>query len=304
MKNNMNADELKKQFIERDRLIRAVSRNGKFRIALIRNTNTVKTANDNHNISSFPAYFLAKTLTATSLMASFLKGEERINIDIEGSGSIKRIYAEALQLGEVRGFTIYDNNLESISNMSELIGKGNLRVVRVLYNKKEPLVSVVPLQKGDISTDISHYFYQSEQIPTVLILDIEPDEDGNIVGSAGLMVQALPGADINHLIMVDDSLSDKGNLLKYLSEEPDLEVVLNTLIPIEFDIVKTTPIDFFCRCSKDNFIDKLITLNLNEIKDMQDKGHNQLVCHYCNKKYLLEREDFNKIIEEISSKMN
>ena len=53
-------------------------------------------------------------MSAASLIASGLKGEERIQLIARGKGEVKTVYAEALQLGEVRGYLHRENKNESV----------------------------------------------------------------------------------------------------------------------------------------------------------------------------------------------
>ena len=47
-----------------------------------------------------------------------------------------------------------------------------------------------------------------------------------------------------------------------------------------------------------------MTLGLDEIKAMKNDGHNELVCQFCNKHYILDDNDFDKIIIELQAKHN
>lgn len=297
---------MKQDFLTRDRIITALNDSGKIRIALIRNLNTVLTAQKRHNLEILPAFYLARTLTAASLMASSLKGEERIVIETISDGLINKIYAEAMQNGEVRGFVEYDkiNVNKSFQNTREILGEGILKVSKILYNKGEPIVGIVELQKGDIVTDVSYYFAQSEQIPSAVILDVDFDQDGLIANSAGLLIQAMPGATIDEVVSVHKQISEIKNLSAIINSQPSLEKAIDLLLPFPTKKLKTMQIDFFCRCSKDKFISKLMTLKPEEIIEMKKANNNELVCQYCNAHYYLEDEDFDKILAEIIAKSN
>ena len=301
-----DSEKLIKEFKNRDRVIKVLSKDGKFRITAIKNTNTALTAQKKHNLPYPAAFLLARALSAASLMASFLKGEERVTIEIEGKGLVNYIYAEALQLGEVRGFTEYSPEIltKNISDFSELLSIGILRVVRILYNEKEPITSVIPLQKGDIQTDLAYYYKQSEQIPTAVILDADFDDKGLIKQSGGMFVQAMPGATDKEIEDIHNHLKNIPPFTDYLDKELTPNKILKDILPFDFDLLASTPVDFYCRCSKESFMSKLITLDTKEIEQMQKEGNNELVCRYCNAKYYLDENDFKKLIEETKAKKN
>ncbi|MFW5701911.1 MAG: Hsp33 family molecular chaperone HslO, partial [Bacteroidota bacterium] len=148
----MNIENLKKQYKLRDRMVRAISKNGHFRVSVVKNSNTAKTAQDSHNLPDLPALFLARACSAAMLLASFLKGEERVVIEAEGNGPISKVFAEALQVGECRGFVDFsqDKSDWNISEISDALGVGVLKIARVLYNKPEPITGITELVKGDL----------------------------------------------------------------------------------------------------------------------------------------------------------
>ncbi|MDX9789710.1 MAG: Hsp33 family molecular chaperone HslO [Candidatus Kapaibacterium sp.] len=302
----MNKDEIKRNIRLRDRAVRVLSKNGAFRAVCVKNTLAAQTAQKNHELNSISAALLARALAAASLSAALLKGEERIAIDIDGDGQISKVFAEAMQIGEVRGFIEYRNDIKEINftGIEDLIGNGNLKVSRILYNKPEPIQGIVPLQKGDIATDLSYYYMQSEQIPSALVLDCSINNEGIIEQSGGILIQAMPGYNDLELLEVHDSLRNMKALSEYLKDDLNPLECLKEILPFEFNVLNSTQIDFFCRCSKDNFTSKLITLGKQEIEAMKIDGHNELVCRYCNKHYTLLDEDFDKLIYDLTAISN
>jgi molecular chaperone Hsp33 len=305
----MTLEEIKRMYIHRDRAVRVLSKDGQFRAVAIRNTDVVKTAKDKHQLSTLPTLLLGRALTAASMASMFLKGDERIIIETESAGIIRKVFAEAIQVGEVRGFV--DFNLEKLNGtgkkvekIEDALGIGLLKFTRVLYNQSEPITGIVPLIKGDISSDLTYYYLQSEQIPTALVLDIEFDNFGEVKTSCGIMVQAMPGHNKKPLEELIETLGNINNLSSYFIDEPNPVKVLNKILPFDFELLKSTQIDFFCRCTKDNFLNKLTTLTANEIIDMKNQNHNEIVCHYCNTRYKIEDSDFDSISENITAKMN
>ena len=302
----MSKEQLKQDFKHRDKVISVLAKDGKFRIAAIKNTNTAKTTQQKHNLPQLPAFLLVRQLAAASMLAVFLKGEERIILEADGDRFIRKVFAEAIQVGEVRGFVDYNKEVKNnkYESLIDVFGNGNYKVTRILYSKSEPVTGIVPLQKGDISSDLSYYFFQSEQTPSLVILDTSFNDNNEIDMSAGLIIQAMPGTTKNDLLKIDEIVAGIDSLNEILKNDPNLENMLHKILPFDFDIMKHYATDFYCRCSKDTFIDKLVTFGLDEIKQMQAKGHNELVCRYCNAHYYLDENDFDTIITTIQAKQN
>ncbi len=291
---------------ERDRVVSVLTVDGKFRISAIKNTFTARTAQERHNLPEIPALLLARALSSASLLAVFLKGEERIIIDVVGDGLVQKVSAEAIQVGEVRGFVDYDSKVKSIPNeqFDSVLGSGIFRVIRILYNEPEPIVGIVELIRGDISSDLNYYFSKSEQIVSVVLLDADTDETGKIVNSCGMIVQSMPDATEQDNELMLKHLQSIERLTKYIDLKSDLPSELTKLIPRGFQILKNDRVDFFCRCSKEGFINKLLLMEYSDIQEMQKMGQNELVCRYCNEHYYLTDADFDRISKIIMAKMN
>ncbi|HYF04096.1 MAG TPA: Hsp33 family molecular chaperone HslO [Patescibacteria group bacterium] len=300
------AAELKKKFLKRDRVLRVITKDGKFRAAAIKNTEIARIAQQRHALDPLAATLLARLMSGASLMSSFLKGEERITIETDSTGVIKLLFAESLQVGEVRGFVRYakDAGERPVATIGDALGIGLLKVSKVQYNQPEPTTGIVQLIKGDISTDLAYYLRQSEQIPSAVVLDVDVDDSGKIAHSAGLLVQAMPGATEAEVKKIMDSIRELPSLAELLGTGYNPEEILRQALPMEFDVTSSTPIDFYCRCSLDRFKEMLMTLGISEIEDMQKQGQNELICQYCNEHYYLSENDFDVMLAETRARTN
>ncbi len=287
-----------------DRVLTLISKNGKFRAGVIKSSNISKKAQSDHNLPPMPAALLSRLLTGASLMAAFLKGEERIILEANGSQSIKKIFAEAIQVGEVRGFVDFELKDDSGTNITDFLGDGLFKVSKILYDKAEPIIGIVKLKKGDISTDLAYYFQKSEQIPTAVLLDVSLNNNGLIEHSGGLILQAMPGANDKDIVDINDKLKNSPEITELINNEMTIEEITRILIPFDYEILKNYRVDFFCRCSKEKFISKLLTLGIDEIKSMKKNNHNELICIYCNKHYYLEDRDFDRLINDLKASEN
>jgi molecular chaperone Hsp33 len=298
----------KKLFLQRDRVVKAITEDGFFRMAAVRNTKCAQTAQENHHLSPLAAVLLGRAMAGASLLSSFLKNEERIMLDFSGNGPAGKIFAESLELGEVRGYVqnpecVLDFAAPNIK-LADGLGIGLLRVSKVLYNQFEPMVGVVELHASDITTDNAYNLTQSEQIPTAILLDVSLDAEGKVAQSGGLMVQAMPGASDRAIEQMHESIVKVQHLTEMLGGGYTPQEMLNIVSTQALKEIADTPVDFFCRCSLDRFKSALSTLGADELREMQDQDQRELVCRYCNKHYYLSNEDFSDMIGALQAKNN
>lgn len=297
----MNED-VKKLWSQRDRVTRVITKDGSFRAALIHNPTTTRTAQLKHGLDPIGSLVLARMLTGASLLASYLKGEERVILTAEGDGLIKTVSAEAMQIGEVRGYVAL-NSSPAVDRDSPL-GKGLLRVQRVVYGEHEPVTGIVELRRGDVTSDLGYYLTQSEQIPSAFVIDVAYDGNNVIRQSVGLLVQAMPGATDADIFKVYDAVDYLGRLTEYTDNGYTPEQMLQQILPSDIEVVASAPVDFFCRCSKDRYKAALLTLGLDELLGMRQDDHREMVCQFCSAAYHLTDADFDEMITTLKAATN
>lgn len=300
----MNIEEF--QF--KDRIIKGITSDGHFKIAVVKTTDVVREAAERHQLSLLAKVVLGKAMTATMLLASELKKEERIQLRMDGNGPLKSVIAEANSLGEVRGYVAdptaeLDYTSEGVS-LGDGIGLGVLSLTKVLYNEAEPRTSAIEIVNGDVTTDVARYLAQSEQIPSAVLLDVGIDEEGIITQAGGLLLQRLPDAPEGQIDMLQERLASFPPIDQLLADGQYIdEIMKKSVSPIEVKELNRQPVDFFCRCSRERFLDALSMLNINDLKEMEGESQ-EIVCHYCNNREEISKEDIAKLISEAQAKLN
>jgi molecular chaperone Hsp33 len=299
---------LKESFKFKDRLIKGISPEGYFRISVVKTTEVVKTAREKHQLSLINTLLLGRTLTASMLLASELKGEERLSLRLEGNGPVGLLHAEANRVGEIRGYSQHPqaelDYFDPDSSISDGLGTGLLTVSKTLYNEAEPQKSTLQLHKGDVTTDVAHYLFQSEQIPSAILLDMNIDEEGDVVQSGGLLVQRLPGAPDEIITHLQERLESFDKISDLLQSGLYIDDIMAMAVePYEVRELARQPVHFFCRCNRDRFISALSMLSYEDLRDMEGESQ-EMVCHYCNRKVNVTREEIQSLIETAQAKMN
>ncbi len=298
----------KEDFITKDRLIKGISKDGNLKISVVKTTDVVKAAKEKHNLSLLNTVLLGRALTGTMLMASELKGEERIKMRVEGKGPIGLLVAEANRVGEIRGYVQNPQvELDYTSgdvSIGDGLGVGVMSFSKTLYNEAEPRTSTIELVKGNITDDLAYYMVQSEQIPSAVLLDIGIDENGDVTEAGGLMIQRMPDApegaieQLQEKMLQFDSISDMLRNGNYVDD-----IMQKAMDPIEVKELDRQPVDFFCRCTRKRFIKALKMLGYEDLKEISNEGQ-ELVCHFCNEQYNITQEEINNLLMGTKAKMN
>jgi len=296
----------KSEFLRRDRLLRAIGKNGHFRISVIKTTEIVRTAREKHRLSLLASVLLGRALTGALLLASDLKGEERIQLRMEGNGPVGAVTAEAASNGEVRGYVSRPQaelDFRELSSLGDGIGVGVLTVSKSLYNRARPVSGTVALVRGNVNEDLAHYLLQSEQIPSAVSLDVAVDEKGGISEAGGVLVQAMPGASGEEIARLEDNIRNMPTIGLQLGDGYLEEVLSQVSKGVEVKELVRYPTDFFCRCSKDRFRRSLALLDPDELLAMEGETE-ELVCHYCSRRYIFSRGELDAIAQKAKIRQN
>ncbi|MBI2568122.1 MAG: Hsp33 family molecular chaperone HslO [Candidatus Schekmanbacteria bacterium] len=290
----------KAALLRKDRVTRVLTADGRMRVAAVKNSQCARNAQQRHELDAASAAILAQALAAATLLASFMKGEERVIVEASGAGAVQNVLAEAIQVGEVRGY-VHHRGVEGAAQdrrAPPLIGPGRFKVSRILYDHPAPSVGIVELASGDFAEQFGSYLSQSEQIPSAVRFEVTQDQDGNIVESAGVLVQVMPGWESTDPGLLQDMVAAVPSLCEVLAVERPA-ALLERVVAAPFTILADKRVDFFCRCSLQRFTRALTALPLGDLEDMRKLGQNELVCHFCNARYTISDSDFDHLIERI-----
>lgn len=297
----------KEQFLNKDRLIKGITSDGFFKISVVKTTEAVQLAADKHSLSPLATVILGRTLTGTILLASELKGEERIRLDLQGNGPLEHIVTEANAVGELRGYVAQPQaelDYSQATGIGDGIGLGVLTFSKTLYNEARPTTGTVEIVKGNISEDIAFYLFQSEQIPSAITLDVQIDEQGKVLAAGGILVQALPGAPDHAIDVLQANITALMPVGERFLEGDYIDDLMHKVCgPLGAKELDRNPVHYFCRCTKDRFVAALSMLDLDELSAMSHTTQ-ELVCHYCNNVYEIYPAEIEGILRDKKIKMN
>ncbi len=292
--------------MQSDKIIRCLAYNGKVNIRCINSTNIVEEARKIHDLSPTATATLGRVLTITSLMGKEMKEEKgTITTQIKGNGPIGNITAVSDNNGNVKGYVSNPqlelplNPLNGKINVGEAVGnKGMIYIIKDI-GLKEPYIGMTPIISGEIAEDFTNYFATSEQTPTVVALGVLVNKDG-VKSAGGYLITLMPDAGEEEIQKIEQALKNADSISKMLSDGKELVEIAeevtgdkNLMYFEDNDIPK-----YECNCSKEKIERSLISLGREELCDIIEKDKKaELICHFCNKKYLFTEDELRKLIE-------
>ena len=290
------------------RLIRCITTDGCVTAMAVDTTDIVNEAVRLHKTSAVISAALGRLLTAASMMGSSLKTDVgSITLRVSADGPAGLVVAVADCEGNVRGYA--ENPVVEIPlnpkgklDVGGAVGhNGSLYVLKDL-GMKEPYNGVIPLVSGEIAEDITAYFAESEQIPTVCALGVLVNPDLSIKAAGGYLVQLLPTADNEIITKVEKSIETIQPITTLLSNGMSLEdIVKNVLNQFEVEKLDESVVEYKCNCSRERTEKVLSTIGADDLNKLAEEQEVTSVnCHFCNRVYDFTSEELKSLSKKIS----
>ena len=293
-----------------DAIVRAVSRDHAVRIIAAVTTDVAREASRRLVARELEATVLARMATATCMLATLAKeGHERVMVNLRGDGPLGRIISDAWGDGRVR--VCLERRLEDASvllppgdsgrpSVASAVGTtGSLTVTRDL-DLDQQYQGSVDLISGEIDRDVEHYLNTSEQLPSILRCVTLLDSRGEVLRSAGIMAQVLPGTPADHLEQVRSRL-DETTLREVLAQDRaalDLAVFANGGEPVKTH--GTTNLEFFCPCDEAHARRVVSSLGAADLETLAgEQPITDVRCHFCGENYALDSATLRAIAAEL-----
>lgn len=285
-----------------DRIIKAVIFDGQARASVLDTTEAVNRLIAIHHLSPLSAAALGRTITAGAYISANLKGKgDRFNMIVDGGGPLGKIVVAGESGGTVKGFVEHPA-IELPPKNGKLdvggaVGKeGFLTLIKDL-GLKEPYVGRSPLVTGEIAEDFASYLLHSEGIASAVALGVLTDCNG-CKAAGGVIVEALPSADENTLVMLEDIVRNFTSVSALLSEKSAEEIMDFYFGHLHCEVLDTEPIRLFCNCAEK--VEGIIAgLGRQEAESIiKEQGKIEINCDYCRSQYVYTEKDLDRIFAD------
>ncbi len=288
-----------------DELLTALLPEAGLRVVVATTTGLCREARTRHQARAASSALLARGLTGVALLAGLQKEETRVSLQLECDGPLRGFYTDATTSGAVRGY-VKNPLLQHLGEPGPyrfrpaLGNKGFLSTVREVQ-AGEFYRSSVDLQAFELAVDLERFFQTSEQVDSVVALEVHAEGEEALGSVAGLLLQSLPGGDAAALQALRGQLHGLAALAGELAHtrSPSAAGLLRALFRGDSpEVLSVRPLGFQCRCSRDRVRQALRLLGRAEIEELlREDGKADVTCEFCTTAYLLEAEELRSLLE-------
>lgn len=288
-----------------DYLVRAIAKKAGIRALVAQTTELTQEATRRHQTLPAATYLLSEALNGAVLFGALLKIQQRVALKFEGNGPAGKLLVESDAYGKVRGY-ISNPKVDAATAVTpaitaEALGRAGLLTVVKDLRLKDLAESLVPLGGTPLDTELTRFLIQSEQIPSLVSTGTKLDENGRIIKSGGLLLQAMPDHDPDVLSLLINRLEEMPPFEAMLVDGRSPEKILADLFgDIEYEQIETRRLQFHCGCSRERTESALIAMGRHELENiLETQGEVTVDCHFCHESYLFTREDLEDLLVEM-----
>lgn len=286
-----------KSFVHSDKVLRAITDDGAFRVIACDTTATVRGAIEAQKPETPElTRIFADLLTGAVLVRDSMSPENRLQAILQGDNPRARMIADTHPDGSTRGL------IQMPADVKEMpLGKnGLLQIARTLHNGSlhQGVVSV-PTGSNSVSSAFMAYMQDSEQTVTMIALGCHLS-NGEVASAGGYMVQLLPELAEGPLMVMTERLKDFEDIVPLLARgrATPAELLAETLYGMPYTTVGDREVFFGCRCSPERLAQSLASLPRADIESLMEGGKPlEIECDYCRKRYEFTTQQLHSLID-------
>jgi molecular chaperone Hsp33 len=246
---------------------------------------------------------LGEAVGAVVLLAATLKFNGTLTLQLQGKGLVNLLVAQCTHDFHVRGMARHDP-IGDTAGFRSLTGEGQFVVTVEATDRASSYQGVVPITGDSLAESLEAYFYQSEQLPTRVLLA------SSLGAVAGMLVQRIPGeggkqapvdpAALEAAWMKTDHAMAGLEREALLGDDVEQRLV-NMFGADEVRVFSGHEIVHECRCSRERVANVLRSLGQEEVRSViAEQGSVTVTCEFCQRPYKFDPIDAEQLFAEVA----
>ncbi len=253
---------------------------------------------------------LGELLALAGALSSLMKYEGVFTAQAKGDGPLHLLVADVTAEGDLRGYAGYDAaRLELLlaekdnPALTDLMGRGSFAYSVDLGDSGERYQGIVALKGATLADCLQHYFLQSDQVQSGLLLAAESRAGHWRAGA--LVLQRIPEeGGIERLSSIEDE--DAWRRAMVLQVTCTTAELLDPALPAHdllyrlfsqegVRVFKPRPLAGNCRCSLERIASVLSAMPRAEVEALKVGDHVEAVCEFCSSRYRFDEADLERL---------
>lgn len=252
---------------------------------------------------------LASALVLAALLGSTLKqANGQLTLQAQTENGVVSLLVADYKDGDLRGYVKFDADRLAEQGADPtlfgLFGKGYLAITFDQAVSGERYQGIVPLEGQSLAQAAEHYFFQSEQIPSIIQIETRHDAGQGCI-AAGLLLQHLPEGEVGRERLHVRHDHPEWQHVQALAQTLKAEELTDEALPLtdilwrlfheedEVRVSEAAPLAKGCRCDLGHIRDVIGRFPASERAEMADeKGIIGVDCAFCSRLFPLALDSF------------
>lgn len=272
-------------------LSRALADDGATRVLIAEADEVAESLREAHGLTGASARLAAEAAVATILLAAYVKGDEKLTLQIVLD------QPEARYIGELDP----DHRFRARLDPADL-GDVDIRVLHGLLfaakhdGTREVYRGITPVDGTSVTGALRAHLVDSSQVSGQLATAVRLDEDGRVAFAGGVLVERLPPAPGQPSMLPDAFLERYGDLPGSDVEALIAETRRDRLRGGALHTLEQRPLFWSCTCSMDRVVGALSGMQPEELLAMaEEDGGASVDCHFCGAHYAVEADTLREL---------
>ncbi len=264
--------------------LRGLSDEAGARVLVVEATAAADEVRRRHGLGRNAAQAAAEGLVAAQLMSAYIKGQERITLQVQSESPRFSLIVDVNSDGTTRGrFT--PSHIPKAGSF-----EGAVMIIKHDADK-ELYRGVAPVERTGFQGALQAYLVRSQQSVGVVRIVAETDGEGRVLSARGLLVEKLPDQQT-------DLFHELFSGLETAALEPVLAGVFEgELWGFPLQILENRELRFHCPCCRDRSLDILASLGIEELGSLlEEQGGAELTCNFCCEIYTFSASELSSLI--------
>lgn len=273
-------------------LTRALADDGATRVLVAETDEIAESLREAHGLTGASARLAAEAAVATVLLAAYVKGDEKLTLQVV----LDR--PEARYIGELDP----DHRFRGRLDPADLPDNLDIRTLHGLLfaakhdGTREVYRGITPVDGTSVTGALRAHLVESSQVSGQLATAVRLDEDGRVAFAGGVLVERLPPAPGQPSLLPDAFLERYGDLPDADVEALVAETRRDRLLGGALHTLEQRPIFWACTCSMERVVGALAGMQPEELRAMADEDDGASVdCHFCGAHYAVSADQLREL---------
>ena len=262
------------------------------RYLLVDVSDIAETARQKHNLKTRAGLLMAEALAASALMASQIKGKERLTIQIQAERPKFSFICDINADGGVRSRLAPSTT----PHPKDRAIKGLMLAIK--HNEQKELYrGITPIDHQPVDRALQIHLQQSSQVDVIIRIVVQQQENGHISRAIGILVERLPPAKDLPALNTEQFEQRYQAVFDLKIEEFIQQIDEKKLLGQELYDMETRMLSWQCKCSEEQIRAMLFSLGPQEIElIIAEQGEAKVNCHFCNTDYIITKPELQKML--------